>query len=59
MGIEVVGEPLFEFAMALVAGIGDCLEELAIAPRTTDVLGHNSARCTRSLATKVHKEPNK
>ena len=39
MGIEVVGEPFFEFAMALVAGIGDGLEELAIAPRTTDVLG--------------------
>jgi hypothetical protein len=39
MGIEVVGEPFFEFAMALVAGIDDGLEELAIAPRTTDVLG--------------------
>ena len=39
MGIEIVREPFFEFAMALVAGIGDGLEELAIAPGTTDVLG--------------------
>src|SRR5947209_614248 len=29
MRIEVVGEPFFEFAMALVAGIGDGLEEVA------------------------------
>jgi hypothetical protein len=27
MGIEVVREPFFEFAMALVVGIGDGLEE--------------------------------
>ena len=39
MGIEIVREPFFEFAMPLVAGIGDGLEELAIAPGTTDVLG--------------------
>ena len=38
IGIEVVGKPFFEFAMALVFGIGDGLEELAIAPRTADVL---------------------
>ena len=39
MRIEVVGEPFFELAMALVAGIGDGLKEFATAPRTTDVLG--------------------
>jgi hypothetical protein len=31
--------PFFELAVALVAGIGEGLEEFAIAPRTTDVLG--------------------
>jgi hypothetical protein len=39
MGIEVVREPFFEFAMALVVGIGDGLEEFGIAPGTADVLG--------------------
>ena len=39
MGIEVVGEPFFELAMALVCGIGYGLEELGMAPRTADVLG--------------------
>ena len=39
MRIEIVREPFFEFVMPLVAGIGDGLEELAIAPGTTDVLG--------------------
>src|SRR5271155_1713817 len=39
MGIEIVREPFFEFALPLVAGIGDGLKELAIAPGTTDVLG--------------------
>ena len=43
MGIEVVCEPFFEFAMALMAGIGEGFEELAIAPRTTDVLGRAAA----------------
>jgi hypothetical protein len=50
MGIEVIGEPFFEFAMALVFGIGDGFEELAMAPRTADVflrataLGFDQAR---------------
>src|SRR6266478_6238838 len=39
MGMEVVREPFFEFAMALVVGIGDGLEEFGIAPGTADVLG--------------------
>ena len=43
MGIEVVGEPFFEFAMALMFGIGDGLDELAIAPRTADVLWRAAA----------------
>ena len=43
MGIEVVCEPLFEFTMALVFGIGDGFEELGIAPGTADVLGRAAA----------------
>jgi hypothetical protein len=43
MGIEVVREPFFEFAMALVVGIGDGLEEFGIAPGTADVLGRAAA----------------
>src|ERR1700752_1612271 len=39
MRVEVVCQPFFELAVALVAGIGEGLEEFAIAPRTTDVLG--------------------
>src|SRR5215469_1246629 len=36
---EVVGEPFLELAVALVAGVVEGLQELTIAPRTTDVLG--------------------
>src|SRR5258708_39110915 len=43
MGIEVVPEPFFEFAMALVVGIGDGLEEFGITPGTADLLGRAAA----------------
>jgi hypothetical protein len=33
VGIEVLGDPLFELGMALVTGISDGFEELSIAPR--------------------------
>ena len=39
VGIEVVGEPLFEFGVAFVLRIADGLEELAIAPGATDIFG--------------------
>src|SRR5215469_16856912 len=39
MRVEVVGEPFLELAVALVAGVVEGLQELTIAPRTTDVLG--------------------
>src|ERR1700757_5359119 len=39
MRIEVVCQPFFELAVALVAGISEGLEEFAIAPRTTNILG--------------------
>ena len=52
MRIEIVGEPFFEFAMALVFGIGDGFEELGVAPRTTDVLGAGSGPWLRSTADK-------
>ena len=38
MGIEVVREPFFEFAMALVVGIGDGLEEFGIAVCTENLI---------------------
>jgi hypothetical protein len=36
VGIEVVDEPFFELALALVCWIGDGIEELSIAPRTAN-----------------------
>ena len=39
MRVEVFGEPFLELAVALVARVCDSLKQLAIAPRTTDVLG--------------------
>ena len=37
IGIEVVGEPLFEFVVAFVLWIADGLEEFGIAPGAADI----------------------
>jgi hypothetical protein len=52
MGIEVVGEPFFEFAMALMFGIGDGLDELPIAPIPA---GEKTSSCRRMLTVLMQK----
>jgi hypothetical protein len=49
IGIEVVNEPFFEFAVALAVGIGDGFEEPG-ALGTADVLGRPSHHELSSMA---------
>ena len=45
VGIEVIGDPLFEFGVAFVLRIVDGLEELGIAPGATDIFGRAASGC--------------
>jgi hypothetical protein len=42
-GIEVAADPLQSLVMLLMAGIGNDVEELTVAPGTTDILRRTSS----------------